>query len=75
MANDDTQREPSPEAADPGAPPATDAPADETDTEGHSLFMAELGRQMAGDRSREAAEWARGEKARREQKKDASKKR
>jgi hypothetical protein len=45
------------------------------DTEGQSLFIAELGRTIAGDRSREAAQWSRGEAARRQAKKDPKPKR
>ncbi|MEO7118106.1 MAG: hypothetical protein ABIZ34_03955 [Candidatus Limnocylindrales bacterium] len=35
------------------------------DTEGHSMLQLELARNVASSRSREAAEWARSEKARR----------
>ncbi len=38
---------------------------DEADTEGHSLLQAELHREIATSRSREASDWARGEAARR----------
>lgn len=41
---------------------------DESDTEGHSLLQAELHRQIATSRTREAADWARGEAARRKAK-------
>jgi hypothetical protein len=47
-----------------------DQKRDETDVEGHSLLGAQLGQAMAAGRSHEAAEWARGEKARREAEKD-----
>ncbi|MBA2488575.1 MAG: hypothetical protein H0V36_04525 [Chloroflexi bacterium] len=36
-----------------------------SDTEGHSLLQAELHRQIATSRTREASDWARGEAARR----------
>jgi hypothetical protein len=53
---------------DPDRGPATGPtdPPDEGDVEGHSLLGAQFGQQIAANRSREAAEWARGEKARRE---------
>jgi hypothetical protein len=54
----DPDRDPAP------APGPTDPPDD--DVEGHGLLDIQLGQQMAASRSREAAEWARGEKARRE---------
>lgn len=47
---------------------AGDAAGAGADTEGHSMLQLELARQMATSRSREAAEWARSEKARREAK-------
>jgi hypothetical protein len=54
---------------DPDREPASgtgDAPVDADDVEGHSMLQAQFGQQTATTRSREAAEWARGEKARRE---------
>ena len=39
---------------------------DRPDVEGHSLLQADLHRQIATSRSREAAEWARQEQLRRE---------
>jgi hypothetical protein len=39
---------------------------EEDDVEGHSLLQAQFGQQVATTRSREAGEWARGEKARRD---------
>lgn len=45
-------------------PEPTDT-SEESDTEGHSLLQAELHRQIATSRTREAADWARGEAARR----------
>ena len=39
----------------------------EDDTEGHSLLSAQLGGVIAGERAREAANWARAEQARRRQ--------
>jgi hypothetical protein len=71
MGRDDEQREP---MADPDAAPVSE-PADDDDTEGHSLLLTELGRTVANARSQEAEQWARGEKARREAKKDDRKKR
>lgn len=52
---------------DPGAAEPVDAPAQEPedDTEGHSLFQAELHRTIATSRAKEASAWARGESARR----------
>ena len=38
------------------------------DTEGHSMLQLELARQVASSRAKEAADWARSEKARRESK-------
>jgi hypothetical protein len=54
---------------DPDRDPAAgtaDAAPDDDDVEGHSLLNAQFGQQIAASRSRDAAEWARGEKARRE---------
>jgi hypothetical protein len=54
---------------DPERDPASgtaEAEPGEDDVEGHSLLDIQYGQQMAANRSREAAEWARGEKARRE---------
>ena len=59
----DPDRDPAP------APGPTDPPV-EDDVEGHGLLDVQLGQQLAANRSREAAEWARGEKARREAKQD-----
>ena len=52
---------------DPGAAEPADAPSEEPedDTEGHSLFQAELHRTIATSRAKEASAWARGESARR----------
>jgi hypothetical protein len=58
---------------DPDREPAsgTGEPAvDAKDVEGHSMLQAQFGQQQATTRSREAAEWARGEKARREVERD-----
>ena len=38
----------------------------EKDVEGHSLLNAQLGQALANQRAREAQEWARAERARRE---------
>jgi hypothetical protein len=55
----DPDRDPTP------APGPTD-PTDEGDVEGHSSMLdAQFGQQIAANRAREAAEWARGENARR----------
>lgn len=62
--------EPETQPVEPG-PPAPDG--DGSDVEGHGLLAEHLGRQMAGDRAREAAEWQRGEAARREQKRSTQK--
>jgi hypothetical protein len=48
----------------PGPTDPTD-PLDEGEVEGHSLLDVQFAQQMAANRSREAAEWARGENARR----------
>ena len=37
-----------------------------SDTEGHTLFVGEFGRSVGNSRVREAQDWARGEKARKE---------
>ncbi|MBA2569693.1 MAG: hypothetical protein H0V04_00785 [Chloroflexi bacterium] len=59
---DDKDRDLEREAADvPDAP----SPEAEDDTEGHSLFQAELHRTIATSRAKEASAWARGESARR----------
>jgi hypothetical protein len=50
---------------DPAPAPGPTDPPDEGDVEGHSLLDAQYGQQVAANRSREAAEWARGENARR----------
>jgi hypothetical protein len=64
-----TPRTPSIQDGEPVA--GSDEPQpDGNDVEGHSLLGAQFGQQMAATRSREAAEWARGEKARREAEKD-----
>jgi hypothetical protein len=55
---------------DPAPAPGPTDPPDNDDVEGHSLLDVQLGQQMAANRSREAAEWARGEKARREAERD-----
>lgn len=57
------RKEATPEPADAMREPADSG--DESDTEGHSLLQAELHRQIATSRTREAADWARGEAARR----------
>jgi hypothetical protein len=62
----DPDRDPAPA---PGPTDPTD-PLDEDEVEGHSLLDAQFGQQMAAQRSREAAEWARGENARRNAEKE-----
>ncbi len=56
----DPDRDPAP------APGPTDPPDD--DVEGHGMLDAQLGQAIDANRSRQAADWARGEKARRESK-------
>jgi hypothetical protein len=46
---------------------------DENDTEGHSLLSAQLGGVIANERAREAAKWAIGEKARKQQQRERGK--
>jgi hypothetical protein len=55
---------------DPAPAPGPTDPPDDDDVEGHGLLDIQLGQQMAVTRSREAADWARGEKARREAQQD-----
>jgi len=49
---------------------ADEARSDDTgdDTEGHSLLTYELGRTVANERSREAGDWARNERLRKDAK-------
>jgi hypothetical protein len=63
----DPERDPAP-APGPTDPPD---PSDDADVEGHSsLLDAQFGQQIAANRAREAAEWARGENARRNAQKE-----
>jgi hypothetical protein len=57
---------------DPDRQPATGTgDADDTDdVEGHSMLQAQFGQHVATTRSNDAAQWARGEKARREAERD-----
>lgn len=41
---------------------------DEADTEGHSLLSEQLGRTVAQEHSRQAAQWSKGERARKSSK-------
>lgn len=44
-----------------------DMQIDEDDTQGHSLLSGQLGGVLANERARDAAKWAAGEKARKQQ--------